>query len=94
MKTREDCTQNDMVIDGYDIATWYSDGVDAPYLAVNMTVARKVLSGYRLSDSEQSDVMMLMAGYCRIVEERGLTGYGDTELEAIADLFLNSKRRG
>ena len=84
---REDCTQNDMVIDGDHIATWYSKGVDQPYHAVNMTVAVDMLDGYSLTDEEKTSLPELMGGYCRLIEERGLTGYGDTEFEAIADLL-------
>ncbi len=87
---REDCTQNDMVIDGNDIATWFSDGVDSPYMAVNMTVSRKMLKGYSLTDQESKELPALMAGYCRLIEERGLAGYGDTEFQAIAELFGNA----
>lgn len=87
---REDCTQNNIVIDGFDIATWYSAGVDSPYMAVNMTVSRKVLAGYSLTDEESTELPALMAGYCRLIEERGLAGYGDTEFQAIADLFSHA----
>lgn len=87
---REDCTQNDMSIDGNNIATWFSKGVDAPYHAVNMTVAVDMLSGYGLSDEEKTSIPELMGGYCRLIEERGLVGYGDTEFEAIADLFSHA----
>jgi len=87
---REDCTQNDIVIDGFDIATWYSKGVDSPYMAVNMTVSRKMLAGYSLTDEESKELPSLMGGYCRLIEERGLAGYGETEFEAIADLFSHA----
>jgi len=45
--------QNDMVIDGYDISTWLSAGVEpCPYIAVNMSVARERLKGYELTTEE------------------------------------------
>jgi hypothetical protein len=91
---RKDCTQNDMVIDGQKIATWYSEGVDAPYQAVNMTASLRMLKGYNLTDAEKTDLPMLMAGYCRLIEEAGFTGYGDYEIEAIQELFQKALTRG
>lgn len=85
MTNRKDCTQNDVVIDGIKISTWYSDGVDKPYMAVNMTKAVEVLEGYGLTDEEKTQLPALTAGYCRLLDEYQLTGYGDTELEAIQE---------
>ena len=85
--TREDCTQNDMTLNGYKIATWYSDGIDAPYMAINMTKALEMLDGYGLSDEEKTELPALMFGYFRLIEEAGLAGYGETELESIQELF-------
>lgn len=87
---REDCTQNNIVMDGFDIATWYSEGVDSPYIAVNMTVSRKMLAGYSLTEEEKTSLPEMMGGYCRLIEESRLIGYGETEFEAIADLFSNA----
>lgn len=84
---REDCTQNNVVIDEFDIATWYSEGSDRPFIAVNMTAALNRLAKFPLSDDEKKDVCMLMAGYCHLVDGCGAVGCGDTEFEAIADLF-------
>ena len=87
---REDCTQNDMVIDGFDIATWYSKGVESPYMAVNMSVSREMLKGYNLTDEEKTDLREMTGGYYRLIEESQLIGYGDTEFQAIADLFSHA----
>jgi len=68
--------QNDMTIDGYDISTWFADGIEPyPYQAVNMSVAREILKGYDLATEEQLEVPALMVGYCRLVEEAGLIGF-------------------
>ena len=91
---RKDCTQNDMVIDGQKISTWYSEGVDSPYMAVNVSASLKMLKGYPLTELEKTDLAMLMAGYCRLIEEAGLTGYGDYEIEAIQELFARALARG
>ena len=88
--TREDCTQNDMTLNGYKIATWYSDGIDAPYMAINMTKALEMLDGYGLSDEEKTELPALMFGYFRLIEEAGLSGYGETEFESIRDLFSSA----
>ena len=83
--------QNNITIDGFKISTWSSDGVEQPYMAVNMTEATIQLKGYDLSDKEKESIPELMAGYCRLIEERGLTGYGETEFQSIADLFSNAR---
>jgi len=84
---RKDCTQNDMIIDGQKIATWYSDGVESPYMAVNMSASIKMLKGYNLTESEKTSLPMIMGGYCRLIEEAGFVGYGDSEIDAIQELF-------
>ena len=91
---REDCTQNDMVIDGQKISTWYSYGVDNEFMAVNMTAVVNILGGYGLTEEEKTSIPDLMAGYCRLVDESGMAGYGDCEFEAIQDLFNRALIRG
>lgn len=88
---RKDCTQNDFTIDGMEFASWYSKGVPSPYHVVNMTVARSRLAGYNLTEAEKTQLPDLMAGYCRLVDEMGLIGYGDSEFEALTDLFENHR---
>lgn len=86
--------QNDMQIDGNKISTWHSPHIEQGlWLAVNMTAAVKMLDGYNLTDDEKTDLSCLMAGYCRLIGEAGLTGYGDSELDAISDLFGKAKGR-
>jgi len=94
MSNRKDCTQNDMVIDGQKISTWYSKGVDNEYMAVNMTAVLRILDGYDLTELEKTSLPDLMAGYCRLVDESDMTGYGDCEFEAIENLFHKAKARG
>lgn len=84
--------QNYMEIDGNRIAVWTADVIDYPCIAVNMTVAIKRLEGYDLTDEEKTDVTELMAGYCNLVDQYQLTGYGDTEFEATADLFSHATK--
>ena len=84
--------QNNMTIDGFHIAVWTSDFSSPPCVATNMTVAIQMLKGYELTQEEKTDVTELQAGYCRLIDERGLNGFGDTEFEAIADLFSKAKR--
>lgn len=84
--------QNYMEIDGNKIGVWTTVNIDNPVVAVNMTVAIEMLEGYDLTDEEKNDVTDLLAGYCRLIDESGLAGYGDTEFSAIADLFGHAKR--
>jgi len=84
--------QNDMTIDGNKISTWYADHTDPKWQAVNMTVAVEVLEGYNLTDEEKTSLPLLMAGYCRLVDEAGLIGYCDTEFGAIWDLFSHATK--
>ena len=84
--------QNYMEIDGNRIGVWTTDVCDPPCVAVNMTVAVKRLEGYELTEEEKTDVTELMAGYCSWVDQHQLTGYGDTEFEAIADLFSKATK--
>lgn len=84
--------QNYMEIDGNRIGVWTTDVCEPPCVAVNMTVAVKRLEGYELTEEEKTDVTELMAGYCSWVDQYQLTGYGDTEFEAIADLFSKAKK--
>lgn len=85
--------QNNVTIDGFEIATWQSDpDIDLPYQAVNMTVAIEFLEGYGLTEEEKTSLPALMAGYCRLIEESKLVGFGDTEFEAIQDLFSHATK--
>lgn len=84
--------QNYMEIDGNRIGVWTTEVCEPPCVAVNMTVAVKRLEGYELTEEEKTDVTELMAGYCSWIDQHQLTGYGDTEFEAIADLFSKAKK--
>lgn len=84
--------QNYMEIDGNRIGVWTTDVCELPCVAVNMTLAVKRLEGYELTEEEKTDVTELMASYCGYVDQYQLTGYGDTEFEAIADLFSKAKK--
>ena len=79
---------NKLTIDDFEIQVWTTDN-DPPCVAVNMTIACQLLEGCDLTDEEKTDVTELMASYCRLVDERRLTGYGSTEFLAIADLFAS-----
>ena len=84
--------QNYMSIDGFKIAVWTTDLCEPPCVAVNMSVAIERLEGYELTEEEKNDVTELMAGYCSCIDEYQLTGYGETEFEAIADLFSKATK--
>lgn len=84
--------QNYMEIDGNRISVWTTDACEPPCIAVNMTVAIEKLEDYDLTDEEKTDVTELAASYCGYLDHYRLTGYGDTEFEAIADLFSKATK--
>ena len=84
--------QNDMIIDGFHIAVWTSELANPPCVATNMTVAIERLEGSDLTELEKTDVRELQANYCRLIDEWNLNGFGETEFEAIADLFRKAVR--
>jgi hypothetical protein len=71
----------------FTVSTHYAEGMEPPWLAVNMTDAVEALSGYQLTDEEKTNLAALMAGYCRLIDEYGLSGYGNTEAEAVFNLL-------
>lgn len=84
--------QNNMTISGCKISTWYAEHSEPPYQAVVMCVANEGLKDYGLTEEQKTSIPELMAGYCRLVEEAGWVGYGETEFEAIQDLFNKAKK--
>lgn len=66
----------------HDIQTHHAPHMDEnPWLAVPMKAARAALEGYDLTDDESGSVPGIMAGYCRLLDEAGMTFLGDTERE-------------
>jgi hypothetical protein len=70
-------------------ATHYCEDDQKPWIAVDMDRARELLAEHDLTDEEKTDIGALMAGYCRVLDDMGLIGYGQTEAEAI--LNANNK---
>lgn len=46
----------------------------------------EALSGYNLTEGEKREPVLLIAGYCRLLEEAGLLVTGNTEIDAIRTL--------
>lgn len=64
----------------HDIQTHHAPHMDEdPWLAVPMHRARALLAGYDLPAAETASVPVIMAGYCRLLDEAGLTFLGSTE---------------
>jgi len=82
--------ENRITVDGIQIATWHSDYSAPKFHAVNISKAMKMLEEYELSEEEKSSLMELMAGYCMMLDDARLIGYGETEIEAINDLANKS----
>ena len=71
-----------MALKEHDVQTHHAPhSTEAPWLAVPMKAARSVLQGYDLTDDESGSVAGIMAGYCRLLDEAGLTFTGQTERE-------------
>lgn len=75
---------------GCEILTHHADIDEDPWLAVSMKVIKLRLAGYNLTKEEQTNVGALFAGYCRLLDEENIVGYGSTKEDAIEDLV---KRR-
>jgi hypothetical protein len=63
---------------------------DEPWCAVNMEAACQMLKGYELTEEEKNSVPAIMAGYCRLIDEANLIGFGMTEEEAVRDCLANA----
>ena len=63
---------------------------ESPWMALDMKAACEMLDGYDLTEKEKNDLPTLMAGYCRLIDEANLIGYGQTEEEAIASIPQNT----
>ena len=69
-----------------EILTHYADIDESPWLAVSMRICKSRLKGYNLTKKEQTEIPALFAGYCRLIDEGNMVGYGSTREEAIEDL--------
>jgi len=65
---------------------WY---MDKPWIAIHIPSARELLSGY--DDADFSSAYSLMGGYCRLLDDAGLVGEGQTEEEAIRNAKLSDQ---
>jgi hypothetical protein len=75
--------QNGLLTTPGSVRTHYAPHMkEAPWIALDMAKAVKLLDGYDLTAKEKTDLPAMMAGYCRLIDEAGLLGYGKTELEA------------
>ena len=66
----------------HDIQTHHAPHMEeAPWLAIPMKAARELLAGYDLTEDEKNNLPAMMAGYCRLLDESGMTFEGDSERE-------------
>jgi len=56
------------------------------WMALSMDECCELLKGYDLTEEEKTDGVMLMAGYCRLLDEGGRIHFGQTEHEACESL--------
>ena len=52
------------------------------WMALAFETAKKALEDYELTAEEKTEPMMLMAGYCRLIDEAGLCAEADSEWAA------------
>jgi hypothetical protein len=79
-----------------DIQTHHAPHMpECPWLAIPMNLARKVIEGYATKDEPFDTVADITATYGRILEDKGMIFYGDTqkdvEDDALAWLMTNEK---
>ena len=63
------------------------------WMALSMNECCELLKGYNLTDEEKTDGTMLMAGYCRLLDEAGLIHFGTTSHEACESLVKRLQER-
>lgn len=70
----------------HDIQTHYAPHMEEfPWLAIPMNAARAMLKGSGLTENESRSVAEIMAGYCRLLDDAGMTFLGETEHDVQED---------
>lgn len=77
---------------GASFLTHHAPHMDEPWIAIHVHSARALLSGY--DDADFSSACSLMGGYCRLLDDAGLVGEGQTEEEAIRNAQPNTPAEG
>lgn len=65
----------------HNVWTMEAPHMEDPWLAICLPIAHEALDGY-LDKEERDDPFALFAGYCRLLDEWGLEGLGDSEVIA------------
>jgi hypothetical protein len=60
--------------------------------ALDMAIACRMLRNYNLTEAQKNDYPTLMAGYCRLLDDAGIIGYGHTKKQAKDDAAWKSRR--
>ena len=71
-----------------EILTHHADIPEDPWIAVSMRICKARLEGYDLTEEEKTEIPALFAGYCRLLDEGNMVGYGATRAAAIEDLVI------
>ena len=87
-KTRAELRQEEIDAwkEQHGVWTFHTSGMDEPWVAVCLPKAHEALSGYGLSPDELAKPIELFAGYCRLLDEAGLSASGETEAETCEQL--------
>ena len=73
----------------HQIQSHRSAGMTPPWTALHLPTGRAVAKPY--GGTDKSDMFECMAHVCRLLDEAGLVGYGDTEKEAVANAAAAAK---
>lgn len=73
------------------IWTHKTNGMDYPWTALAYAHGLEMLKGYDLTEDQRNDPILLIAGYCRLLDEAGLLVTGNTERAAVRELCGNLK---
>ncbi len=77
---------------GGSFLTHHAPHMDEPWIAIHVPSARALLAGY--DDADFSSACSLMGGYCRLLDDAGLVGEGQTEEEAVRLASPNRQAEG
>ena len=66
------------------VLTYCSPDCDPPWIAIHRESALELLKDYDLTEEQKTDITLLMAGFCNVLDTAGLIFCGRTKAEATA----------
>lgn len=71
------------------IATHYTPDAEPPWIALDMEVANDLVTP--MGADPIGDLVVMMEGWCRLLDDENLIGYGQTEQEASMDALTKAE---